>query len=265
MKKNPLSLLLLAGLLASGSLHAQNLARVNGVAIPSAKAEALVKELAAKGTPDSPQLRDAVKNRLITFELMTQEAMKLDLAKQPDVAVLLETARQDVLVRAFVQDYVKKNPVTDAEIKAEYDKAKARYDAAPKEGAPKEYHARHILMKTEAEAKAVIAKLKAGAKFEDLAKKSEDTSNKDSGGDLGWASPDTFDADFTQGMASLKKGQTSPTPVKTKFGFHVIRLDDVRNVGFPLVEQVKGEIVQGLQRQHVDNMISDLRSKAKIE
>lgn len=265
MKKNTLPLLLLAGLLSSGPLYAQNLARVNGVAIPLSRVDAMVKDLQAQGRPDSPQLREAVKNQLITYELMMQEAAKTDLAKQPEVAAQIESARQNVLIRAFLQDYVKKNPVTEAEIKAEYDKAKAQYEASPKEGAPKEYHARHILLKTEAEAKAVIAKLKAGGKFEDLAKQSEDTSNKDSGGDLGWATGDTFDADFTAGMAILAKGQTTPAPVKTKFGFHVIRLDDVRNVSFPPIEQIRNEIGQSLQRQRVDTLLADLRGKAKIE
>jgi len=250
--------LLLAALLAAGPLYAQNLARVNGTAIPTAKADAMLKEFASQGQADSPQLRDMIKDRLITFELMAQEAGKLGLAKQPEVANQLEFARQNVLMRAFLQDFVKKNPVTDAEVKAEYDRVKA-------ERTGKEYHARHILLKTEAEAKAVIAKLKGGAKFEELAKQSLDASNKDKGGELDWAAQDAYVPEFSKAMAALDKGKTSETPVQTQFGWHVIRVDDVREAQFPAIEQIKPQIQEGLQRQRVDKMLADLRSKAKIE
>ena len=250
--------LLLAALLATGPLYAQNLARVNGTAIPTAKADAMIKELANQGQPDSPQLRDMVKDRLITYELMMQEAGKLGLSKQPDVANQLEFARQNVLVRAFLQDYVKRNPVTDADIKAEYDRVKA-------ERTGKEYRARHILLKTEAEAKAVIVKLKGGAKFEDLAKQSLDPSNKDKGGELDWAPQDAYVPEFSKAMAALDKGKTSETPVQTQYGWHVIRVDDVREAQFPAMEQIKPQIQEGLQRQRIDKMLADLRSKAKIE
>jgi len=250
--------LLLAGLLASGPLFAQNLARVNGVAIPTARADAMVKELAAQGKPDSPQIREAVKDQLITYEIMMQEATKLGLAKQPEIATQLEFARQNVLVRALLQDYVKKNPVTDAEIKAEYDRYKG-------ERGGKEYRARHILVKTEAEAKGLIAKLKGGAKFEDLAKQSIDTSNKDKGGELDWAAGDAYVPEFSKALAALPKGALSETPVQTQFGWHVIRVDDVREAQFPPIEQVKPQIQDALQRSRIDKMLSELRSKSKIE
>lgn len=263
--KNSLSLLLLAGLLASGPLHAQNLARVNGVAIPAASADAMIKELVSRNRPDSPELREQVKNELVTRELIVQEASRLDLAKQPEVATQLEFSRQNVLINAFMSDFRKKNPVTEADIKTEYDKAKAQYGAAPKDAVPKEYLARHILLKTEAEAKGVIAKLKAGGKFENLAKQSQDTTNKDKGGQLDWDSGDTFDPDFTKAMVALEKGKTTDTPVKTQFGWHVIRLDDVRPIGFPPIEQIRQQFSQALERQRVGQMLADLRGKAKIE
>ncbi len=261
-----ISLMLLAGLLASGPLFAQNLARVNGIAIPSSKSDAMIEKLISQGRPDSPQLRDAVKNQLITVELVMQEAAKIDLAKQPEVALQLEFARQNVMLNAFVQDFRKKNPVSDAEIKAEYDKIKAQYETGPKDPTAKEYHARHILLKTEGEAKAVIAKLKAGAKFEDLAKQSQDTTNKDKGGDLDWASADAYDPEFTQGMVALAKGKTTDVPVKTQFGWHVIRLDDVRDIGFSGARTAQGRrSLESLEQQRVEAMLADLRSKAKIE
>jgi peptidyl-prolyl cis-trans isomerase C len=250
--------LLLAGLLASGPLFAQNLARVNGVAIPSSRADAMVKELAAQGKGDSPQMRDAIKDQLITYEIMMQEATRLGLPKQPDIATQLEFARQSVLVRALLQDYVKKNPVTDAEIKTEYDRLKA-------ERTGKEYRARHIVVKNEADAKASIVKLKGGAKFEDLAKQSLDPSNKDKGGDLDWAAPDAYLPEFAKALASLPKGALSETPVQTQYGWHVIRVDDIRDTQFPSVEQVKPQLQDALQRDRITKLIAELRGKAKIE
>lgn len=249
--------LLLAGLLASGPLFAQNLARVNGVAIPSARAEAMVQGLAAQGKGDSPQMREAIKDQLITYEIMMQEAARLGLAKQPDVATQLEFARQSVLVRALLQDHMKKNPITDAEVKAEYEQRKA--------GRGKEFHARHIVVKNEADAKAIIAKLKGGAKFEDLAKQSLDPSNKDKGGDLDWAAPDAYLPEFAKALASLSKGGLSETPVQTQYGWHVIRVDDIREAQFPSVDQLKPQIQELLQRARIDKLLTDLRSKAKIE
>jgi peptidyl-prolyl cis-trans isomerase C len=259
--KSTLPLLLLAGLLASGPLYAQNLARVNGIAIPSERADVMIKELVAQGRPDTPQLRDLVKDRLVTYELMMQEAGKLGLAKQPDVAIQLDFARQNVLVRAFLQDYVKKNPVTDAEIKAEYDRIKDEPHPVAKE-----YLAHHILVKTEAEAKNVLVKLKGGAKFEVLAKQvSIDTSNKDQGGELAWAAPDAYVPEFGQALMALQKGQVSDKPVQTQYGWHVIRVDDVRDVAPPTLEQLRPQIQEALQSRHVEKMLADLRSGAKID
>jgi len=250
--------LLLAGLLAAGPLFAQNLAKVNGVAIPMSRADAMLTQLASQGQGNIPGLRERVKEQLITQEIIAQEASKAGLTKQPDVAMQLEMARQNVLFRAFIQDYVKKNPLPEAEVKGEYDKIKAAR-------AGKEFRSRHILLKTEDEAKAVIAKLKGGAKFEDLAKQSLDASNKDKGGDLDWAAPDGFVPEFAKALSSMNKGATSDVPVKTEFGYHVIRVDDVREAQFPSFEQVKPQIEDALQQQRIGKMLADLRTKATIE
>lgn len=268
--------LLLAGLLASGPLYAQNVAKVNGVPIPNSRVDAMVAQAAAQGQSqgqqlDMTELRQRVKDRLIINELISQEAAKSGLAKQPEVAMQLDLARQNVLFGAFLQDYIKKNPVSDADIKAKYEAIKADQTKNVKPEAPqKEYLARHILLKTEAEAKAVIAKLKSGAKFEDLAKQqSIDPSNKDSGGVLDWAPADAYDPDFSKVMVSLGKGQMTDTPVKTHFGWHVIRLDDVRvgqpRESFPPLEQVRAQVTQIVQQEHVTKMFDEMRAKAKIE
>lgn len=254
--------LLLAGLLASGPLYAQNIAKVNGVVIPSARADAMYNQLMANGQGAKiPNLKDRIKEQLITYELVTQEASKNGLTKQPDIAMQLEFARQNVLFTAFLQDYIKKNPVSDAEMQSEYDKLKAGATSRPKE-----YHARHILVKTEAEAKTVITKLKGGAKFEDMAKQySQDPGNKDKGGDLDWASPENFVPEFGKAMAALNKGQTTDAPVQTQFGWHVIHVDDTRESPFPPLDAVKPQLQDALQRQKLDKMMADLRAKATIE
>lgn len=252
--------LLLAALLASmtGAALAQNIAKINGVAIPMSRADAMVKEMAGQGRGDSPQLRQAIKEELINREIMMQEASKAGLAKLPEVETQLEFARQNVLVRAYIQDYFKRNPITDAEVAAEYGKVKA-------ELGEKEYRSRHILVKTEDAAKGIITKLKAGGKFEELAKASDDPGSKEKGGDLDWATPATFVPEFAKAMTSLKKGEYTQTPVKSQFGFHVIRVDDIRDTQLPSMEEAKPRIMEVLQRSRFEKMLADLRSKATIE
>ena len=256
---NPLRHIACAVLLAAcGAAAAQNLAKVNGMAIPMSRVDAMVKELAAQGRPDSPQLRQAVRDELINREIMAQEAGRLGLAKLPEVATRLEFERQSVLVRAYVQEYFKKYPITEAEIKGEYERAR-------KELGGREYRARHILVKTEAEARDITAKLKGGARFEELAKLSDDPGSKDKGGDLDWATASTFVPEFANAMTSLAKGAVTETPVKTQFGFHVIRLDDMREAQVPSLDEAKPQISQQLQRARFEKMLGELRGKAKIE
>ncbi len=249
---------LLLSLVLAGAAQAQNIASVNGVAIPASRADAMIKEMASQGRPDSPQIRQAIKDELINREIMMQEASKLGIASQPDVATQLEFARQNVLVRAYIQEYFKRNAISDAEVQAQYDQIK-------KDKGTKEFRARHILVKTEAIAKGLLAKLKAGGKFEDLAKASDDPGSKDKGGDLDWAAPDNFEPAFSQVMTSLKKGEIAQTPVKTEYGFHIIKLEDTRETQLPSIDEAKPRIMEVLQRGRFEKMLADLRGKAKVE
>lgn len=251
---------LLVALLISAALPAmaQNLAVVNGKPVPSSRADIMVKQMTAQGQQDTPELRAMIKDELINREILIQEADKLGLSTHADVKAQIEIARQSILIRALVADYLKKNPVKDADITAEYDKFKAQ-------ASDKEYHARHILVETEDEAKAIIAKLKGGAKFEDLAKQSKDPGSAGNGGDLDWAAPSAFVKPFSDAMVSLKKGQLLETPVKTQFGWHVIRLDDVRAAKIPTLEEVKPQIVESLQQRKLQAYQQQLRSKATIK
>lgn len=251
---------LVVALLVSSALPAmaQNLAVVNGKPVPSSRADMMVKQMAAQGQQDTPELRAMIKEELVNREILVQEADKLGLGNTPDVKAQLEIARQSILIRALVGDYLKKNPVKDADVKAEYDKFRAQ-------ASDKEYHARHILVETEDEAKAIIAKLKAGAKFEELAKQSKDPGSAANGGDLDWAAPQAFVKPFSDAMVSLKKGQLLETPVHTQFGWHVIRLDDVRAAKIPTLEEVKPQITESLQQRKLQAYQQELRAKAKIK
>lgn len=258
MTIKPARLLMLLVTAAALPAMAQNLAVVNGKSVPSSRADVMVKQLAAQGQADSPQLREMVKEELINREILMQEADKRGLTSTPEVKNQVEIARQSIAIRALVQDYLKKNPVSDAEIKAEYDKFKSQ-------AGDKEYHARHILVDKEDEAKSIIAKLKGGAKFEELAKQSKDPGSATNGGDLDWASPGSFVKPFSDAMVGLQKGQITQTPVKTQYGYHVIKLEDVRDAKVPSLEEVKPQIAESLQQQKLQAFQEDLRKKAKIQ
>ncbi len=233
-------------------------AMVNGVSIPQARIELRVKALAMQGQADSPELRKAVLDDMINMEVLVQEATKLGLDKNADVVQQVELTKQQLLAGAFVQDYAKSHPISEDQLKKEYDKLKAKLGN-------KEYNARHILVETEDEAKAIIAQLGKKVKFEKLAEKSKDTGSASQGGSLGWNIPGNFVPEFANMMINLNKGEYTKEPVQSQFGWHVIRLDDVRELKVPTFEDVKSQLQQRLQQQATQNVITDLRAKAKIE
>ena len=234
-------------------------ATVNGVAIPRQRADFVLKQQTARGAQDSDQLRARVREVLINNEVIAQEANKAGITKKADVQVQLEMARQEIIVNNFVNDWIAKHPPTDAEIQTEYERAKASTGST-------EYKARHILVESEDEAKKLIADLKKGGKFDELAKaNSKDPGSKDRGGDLDWQIPGVFDKGFADAMVALTKGKMTDAPVRTRFGFHIIQLDDVRPVKIPPLSEVKPQIQQRLMQVKVDQMVQDLRKKAKVE
>jgi peptidyl-prolyl cis-trans isomerase C len=244
---------------ASAGVLAQNIAIVNGKPVPKSRVDALVQQLAANGRPVTPDLEPQLKEEIIAREIFMQEAQKQGLEASPDYRAQMELARQAILIRTLFDNYRKQNPVTDADVQAEYDKF-----AAANGG--KEYKARHILVETEAEAQKIIADLKKGAKFEDIAKKqSKDPGSGANGGDLDWANPSSFVPEFSEAMIKLKPGETTPVPVKSQFGYHVIRVDEVRSAQLPAVAEVKPQVTQQLQQQRLQKYQEDLRAKAKIE
>lgn len=251
-------LIAMAAMVALPAL-AQNVATVNGKAIPASRVDQMVKQVVAQGrATDSPQLREMIKKELVGREVLIQEADKQGVGNRADVKAAIDNARQSIIINAMLADYVKKNPVKDSEVKAEYDKARA--------GAPdKEYKARHILVEKEEDAKAIITKLKGGAKFDELAKQSKDPGSAAQGGDLGWTDPSRFVPEFSKALTALKNGAITETPVKTQFGFHVIKLEETRPVQIPPLEQVKQQVSEQIQQRKLAEYRDSLMKKAKVQ
>lgn len=258
--KFSLSALTAATLIAAAPLaFAQNVAIVNGKAVPTSRLTVLEQQIAASGRPVDDATRAQIKEEVILREVFVQEAQKRGIAATDEYKNQMELARQTILIRALFADYQKKNPVSDAVLKGEYDKFVAANGG-------KEYRARHILVEKEDEAKALIAQLKGGASFEDLAKKSsKDPGSGANGGDLDFAKPDAYVPEFSKAMIALKKGELTPEPVKSQFGYHVIRLDDTREAQFPDFESVKGQIKQRLEQVKAQQFQEGLRAKAKTD
>ena len=234
-------------------------ARVNGVPVPKARLDAMLQQQQARGAPDNEQTRAMIREELVNRELVAQEAAKTSLGKSPEVQAQIDSARQEILVGAYIRDWLRKHPISDADIQQEYDRARGQTG-------DQEYKARHILLETEDQAKAMIADLKKGTKFEELAtKNSKDSGTKERGGDLDWNVPGVFDKQFSEAMVKLEKGKYTETPVRTRFGFHVIQLDDVRAVKFPSLAEVKPRIQQQLVSAKIEELVRGLRAKAKIE
>lgn len=232
---------------------------VNGVTIPQTRIDAMNKELTATGQPDTPERRQAVKEELVNREILVQAAAKRGLDKSPEVVAQMEMARQAVLVRALFENEVKANPITDADLQKQYEDFK-------KSMGENEYKARHILVDKEDDAKAIIAELGKGGDFAKLAKeKSKDPGSKDNGGDLDWGPGARYVKPFSDALASLKKGETTKAPVKTDFGYHVIKLDDVRPLKVPAFDELKEQFRQRAQQQQIQKLVMDLRGKAKVE
>lgn len=261
MKQKLLSGLVAAAVLGAVALPAaaQNLAIVNGKPVPSARADVLRQQVERSGRPITPEIENQIKEEVIAREVFLQEALKRGLEATNDYKNQMELARQTILIRELFTDFQKKNPVTDAEIQAEYDKFVAANSG-------KEYKASHILVEKEDDAKAIIAAIKKGAKFEKLAKeKSKDPGSGARGGDLDWANPSSYVPEFTEAMLKLKKGEMTQEPVKSQFGWHIIRLDDERAAQLPKLEDVKPQVAQQLQQQKLAQFQEELRTKAKVE
>jgi peptidyl-prolyl cis-trans isomerase C len=264
MTRTPIYIAILAASMAVGAVHAQTAAPKAAAPAPAAAGKTLysqamfdtmVKQRIQAGQPDTPELRASVREELNTRELLAKEATKAGLDKNADVKNQMGLASQTVLVSAFVADWVKKNPISDADLRKEYDVIKAQIG-------DKEYHVKHILVEKEDEAKDIIVQLQKGGKFDELAKaRSKDPGSKDKGGDLDWNAPAGFVKPFSDAMIATPKGKFSTAPVQTQFGYHVIMVDDVREAKVPPFDEVKPQLQQRMQAAHLDKYFRELRAK----
>jgi peptidyl-prolyl cis-trans isomerase C len=251
--------LAVSALLLPLAASAQNLAIVNGKAVPKARVDQLLQQAARAGQQITPEMQEQARDQVVLREIFVQEAVRRGVATTPEYAAQLELARQSILIRDLFEDFRKKHPATDDEAQVEYNRFKAQSTGT-------EYHARHILVDKEEDAKALIAQLKAGAKFEDLAKKnSKDTGSAENGGDLDFAKPESYVPEFGSALTKLKKGELTEEPVKSQFGWHIIRLEETREASFPAFDEVKGQIKQRLEQAKLQQYQEELRAKAKTD
>jgi len=233
---------------------------VNGVTIPQARVDAMNKELDAAGQPSGPDRQNAIKEELVNREILAQAAKSRGIDKNSDVQQQMEMARQAVLIRALFEQETKAHPITDADLEKQYTEFKGSMGQ-------NEYKVSHILVDNEADAKAIIEQLKKNpGDFAKIAKeKSKDPGSKDNGGDLDWGPSARYVKPFADAVQSQPKGQISQAPVKTDFGYHVIRVDDVRPLKVPEFKDLKEQFRQRAQQQQIQKLVADLRSKAKVE
>lgn len=268
LKTLQLCLTVLFGLLATAPAHAQQAAKpadsnvmatVNGAKIPQSRLDFIMRERGSQGQPDSPEVRKNAREDLINREILVQEAVKKGLDRNPDIATQLDLSRQQVLVRAYLQDYIKANPISDDAMKQEFEQIKSQLG-------DREFKARHVLVDNEAEAENIISQIKKGTKFDKIAsEKSKDLGTKSKGGELDWSPAGNYVKPFAEALVKLQKGQFTQEPVQSQFGWHVIRLDDVRPLKLPAFEEVKTTMQQRLQQKQIDVAINELRAKAKVE
>lgn len=239
--------------------HAQNIATVNGKPVPKSRVDTLMQQAQRSGQPVPPEMQARARDEVVMREIFAQEAEKRGIPGGAEYKQQMELLRQTVLIRELFTDFQKKNKASDAEVKAEYDKLKAQ-------SVGQEYRARHILVEDEATAKKLITEIKGGASFEETAKKnSKDPGSGENGGDLDFAKPDSFVPEFSQAMTKLKKGEMTPEPVKTQFGFHIIKLEETREATFPPLEEVKAQIEQRLGQTKLQAYQEKLRASAKTD
>jgi peptidyl-prolyl cis-trans isomerase C len=238
---------------------AQNLVIVNGTPIPQARADAIISRLAKEGQKDAPQLRQAVRDELIKREILMQEANREGIPTHADVQAEIADTQQTIVINALLENYIQNNKPTDKQMQA-------RYAELVKQADSHEYHVRHILVDNEQQAEGLTRKIKTGGNFEDLAKQySKDPGSAKSGGDLGWAKLGTYVPEFSAAVKTLPKGRITDTPVRTSFGWHIIRVDDLRDVAPPSLAQMKPQIVEQLQREKLREFEESLRKQAKIQ
>lgn len=235
------------------------MATVNGVQIPSSLLEQNVNANVAQGQRDTPELRQLLKDELINREILAQEAAKLGLDKTAEAKTQLAQMRQTLMVELLLNDLIKKNPITDVQIKAEYDQ---RVQALKNE---QEYKVALIVTSTEEEAKALIVQLNKGESFEKIATEKSIDPSKAKGGQVGWVLPAQILPAISNVMVNLNKGALAVAPIRTQAGWNIIKVEDKRAYQAPGLNEAKNDIRQGLQQQQRADFVKRLRDGAKVQ
>ncbi|MFW8566745.1 peptidylprolyl isomerase [Orrella sp. 11846] len=251
----------LAAMTLAAPVYAQNFAVVNGQPLTDKSLDQFIGLLVSQGAPDTPQLREQIKDDMINRLVLVQAAEKAGVTKQESVQTELDLARQSILVRALMSDYLDKHPVTQQDVQKAYDELKAEH------GDDLEYQVRHILVEEEEQANDLLKQIKdKEVTFEDAAKEhSKDPGTGANGGDLGWAKAANYVAPFAEAVKALPKGQLSEKPVQSQFGWHIIEVIDERPVAFPPLEQVSAQLEELLREQSLTKYQEELRQNATIE
>jgi len=239
-------------------LQSNKVATVNGVDISEHTLTAYMQQrLAQVPEADTPSARRQILEEAINMELAIQDAVKLNLDKDPYVSIELETQRRNILASAAFGKYLKENPKTETDLKK-------LYEENIKPASFQDFKVRHILSETEAEAKAIIAKLKTGADFIETAKTDSKGPSAEKGGDLGWLNSQDILPEILDVIQKLDKNEYTENPVKTQFGWHVVKLDDIKQTPVPTYEKLKSELTTIAQRQTLEDYLNSLRDKANI-
>jgi peptidyl-prolyl cis-trans isomerase C len=214
--------------------------------------------------PDKDKERKIALDEMIEKSLLAQHAVESKLDQDPEVMTLIKRVREEILVQGLKRKLLRDNPVTDEDVKKRFETEVANTHKT-------EYKVRHILVKEESEAKEILAKLQKGASFEKLAKeKSIDTQSGKTGGELGWVNQGMVVPEFFNAVMPMKKGAVSAAPVKSDFGWHVIKVEDTRPLKVPTYEQfmadqrARANIYRKMQDEKIGTLLKDLRTKAKI-
>lgn len=261
MKLNPLAALILSATFSASALA--KVATVNGEVIPQAELDSASKQVVASSggrIKDTPELRQELKQQLINRTVILQEAKKRGLDKSKMYKDRLDAFQKELLHQMLLEDIAKKNPVSDAQVKAEYDKLKSQLSGQ------KEVRAREIILGSEAEAKDIITQLKKGAKFEELArKKSKDPAAKQTGGEMGWVNLGAVPPPLAEAFKPLNKNQVSDAPLQSNFGFHVFKVEETRTAKVPPYDEIKDRLKAQMQGAQIEKTLFELRDKAKIQ
>ena len=259
MKKMSAAACVALALIAPVAALAQNVAIVNGKPVQKSRVDVLVNQAVKQGQPKTPELEKQARDEVVMREMFMQEAERRGLSASPDFKTQMELAKQTILIRALFDNEREKNKVSDAEIQAEYDKLKTQSTGT-------EFRARHILVEKEEDAKNLIKQINGGAKFEDVAKKnSKDPGSAENGGDLDFAKPDAYVPEFSGALTKLKKGEMTQDPVKSQFGYHIIKLEDTREAQFPPLAEIKPQLEQRIAQGKLTKFRDDIRAKAKTD